>query len=370
MIPPCDPSILEHNPQFKRLYENLTKNLLEPDGSTRAQSATPARTAVVEDLKQCQTRNAKKRIKERTLRQLAFAPDSGLPAECHDNLAIITLYLETPRRALELDTPKPDSEDNTKQDETLSLLAPDFEAFYSNIPAFILPFTTLLSSALRDLRALAATADSPTDPDPGPGASASSRLNHNARTRARDRRVRTSMAPVPLLSEQLASRVRALRRIQLSELPAARREMAATAAGVVAVRAKVLERTVVILERAKHGALARATRAKADHLATVAQGIEGKLEVMKLEIAATIYTPETIAALTRYKQHLRQTKERLEDRRKMAIEELETYGDVEVSGSARDIPADGGSLAEIARRYGVLAREVESTKMEIARLGE
>jgi diphthamide biosynthesis protein 3 len=86
------------------------------------------------------------------------------------------------------------------------------------------------------------------------------------------------MAPVPLLSEQLASRVRALRRIQLSELPAARREMATTAAGVVAVRAKVLERTVVILERAKHGALARATRAKADHLATVAQGIEGKLE--------------------------------------------------------------------------------------------
>ncbi|KAJ6007067.1 hypothetical protein N7522_005418 [Penicillium canescens] len=345
MIPPCDPSILEHNPQFKRLYENLTKNLLDPDGSTRAQSATPARTAAVEDLKQCQTRDAKKRIKERTLRQLAFAPDSGLPAEV-------------------------DSEDNTKQDETLSLLAPDFEAFYSNIPAFILPFTTLLSSALHDLRALAATADSPTDPDPGPGTSASSRLNHNARARARDRRVRTSMAPVPLLSEQLASRVRALRRIQLSELPAARREMAATAAGVVAVRAKVLERTVVILERAKHGALARATRAKADHLATVAQGIEGKLEVMKLEIAATIYTPETIAALTRYKQHLRQTKERLEDRRKMAIEELETYGDVEVSGSVRDIPADGGSLAEIARRYGALAREVESTKMEIARLGE
>jgi diphthamide biosynthesis protein 3 len=48
MIPPCDPSILEHNPQFKRLYENLTQNLLDPDGSTRAQSATPARTAVVE----------------------------------------------------------------------------------------------------------------------------------------------------------------------------------------------------------------------------------------------------------------------------------------------------------------------------------
>lgn len=48
MIPPCDPSILEHNPQFKRLYENLTTSLLDPDASTRAHSASPARTAVVE----------------------------------------------------------------------------------------------------------------------------------------------------------------------------------------------------------------------------------------------------------------------------------------------------------------------------------
>lgn len=48
MIPPCDPSILEQNPQFKRLYENLTTSLLHPDASTRAVSASPARIAVVE----------------------------------------------------------------------------------------------------------------------------------------------------------------------------------------------------------------------------------------------------------------------------------------------------------------------------------
>lgn len=86
------------------------------------------------------------------------------------------------------------------------------------------------------------------------------------------------MAPVPLLSSQLQARVRALRHTQLSELPVARRKMAATAAEVVAARARVLERTVVTLERAKHGALARATKAKAEHLAVLAQGVEGKLE--------------------------------------------------------------------------------------------
>ena len=69
-----------------------------------------------------------------------------------------------------------------------------------------------------------------------------------------------------------------LRRIQLSDLPGARRQMASTAAAVMALQTLVLERTVVILERAKHGVLARATKAKAEHLATVAQEIEGKLE--------------------------------------------------------------------------------------------
>lgn len=86
------------------------------------------------------------------------------------------------------------------------------------------------------------------------------------------------MAPVPPLASQLADRVRTLRRVQLSDLPTARRQMAATAAALLAVQTQVLERVVVVLERVKYGAFARATKAKAEHLATVAQGVEGKLE--------------------------------------------------------------------------------------------
>lgn len=97
------------------------------------------------------------------------------------------------------------------------------------------------------------------------------------------------MAPVPPLASQLRERVRNLRRVQLSELPAARREMAATAAALLAVQTLVLERMVVILERAKHGALARATKAKAEHLATVSQGIEGKLEYVSPRLYSLIF---------------------------------------------------------------------------------
>jgi diphthamide biosynthesis protein 3 len=54
--------------------------------------------------------------------------------------------------------------------------------------------------------------------------------------------------------------------------------MAATAAEVLAMRAAILERTVTLLERTKHGAVARATKAKAEHLAAVARGVGGKLK--------------------------------------------------------------------------------------------
>lgn len=81
-----------------------------------------------------------------------------------------------------------------------------------------------------------------------------------------------------------------------------------------------------------------------------------------------------MSALTRYKQHLREVRGRLEERREIAIEELKGYGDVEgVSLESEDVDQStgvGGTLAEIARRYGVLAKKVEDVKMEIARLGE
>lgn len=146
----------------------------------------------------------------------------------------------------------------------MTLLAPDIDAFYSNLPALIPHFSKALSTTLNDIRKIANAGD-PTDTGQSKEPTRSRARGHHAPSRA------------PPLSSRLDERVRSLRQIQLSELPAARARMAATAAQVVAVRAAVMERIVVLLERAKHGALARATKAKAEHLATVAQGVEGKL---------------------------------------------------------------------------------------------
>ncbi|GAB1192306.1 hypothetical protein APSETT444_001497 [Aspergillus pseudonomiae] len=352
MLPPCDPAILENNPQFKRLYQNLTTNLLNPDASTRANHAQPARKAVLEELQNCRTRHMKKQIKKQTLRQLAFDPDCDISDDYRDTIAIISLYLDSSSNQLDLDGADVDGAD------VLSLLTPDIDKFYSDLPALIKPFSNAISSSLGALRLIANAGDAS-----NPSSAESSR----PRTRAHQSMMR---APASL-SPQLEDRLRKLRQKQLSELPAARTRMAATAGEVLATRAAVLERTVVLLERAKHGALARATKAKAEHLATVARGVEGKLRMTKLDICATIHTPETIAALSRYRQHLQGTRERLVERKASALEELNAY-EVDDSGVNDRAVTRGrsatGPIREITRQYGDLIREIEDVRSEIERL--
>ncbi|XHG01159.1 hypothetical protein AWENTII_004558 [Aspergillus wentii] len=218
-------------------------------------------------------RHAKKQIKKQTLRQLAFDPDSGLPDEYRDPVAVITLYLESPRSQIDLDQ----DDRNGEADNTLSLLAPDIDTFYSSIPALIRPFSNRLSSAISDLRVIT-NAGGPVQSAP----EASAVSTETSRPRGRGRQFSSKATTQPLVSTKLNERLQALREIQLSQLPAARKEIAAMAAGVLAARAQVMERTVMILERAKHGAMARATRAKAENLATVAEGVEGKLRYVTI----------------------------------------------------------------------------------------
>ncbi|KAE8147425.1 zf-CSL-domain-containing protein [Aspergillus avenaceus] len=342
MIPPCDTTILENNPQFKKLYTNLTVNLLNPDGSTRVNDALPARRVVLEELQDCRTRIAKKQLKKQVLRQVAFDPDNGLPDDLRDTVTIVSLYLDSSPNGLDADDGDRDGA------SALSLLAPDIETFYSELPAVMPPFSKTLSSYLRDLHAIANVGDTTTSTAPEPP---------RTRLRARQAAIKTPETLAP----QLQDRLRTLRHKELSEAPAARIRMAATAAEVLSTRAAVLERTVMLLERAKHGALARATKAKAEHLATVAHGVEGKLNVMKLDIAATIYTPETTAALHRYDQHLYDIRERLEERQAAALEDLKAYEE-------ETNQANSGPMKEITQKYGDLVQKIEDTKAEIERM--
>jgi len=316
-------------------------------------------------LRACQIRHAKRQIVKKAVAKIALDSRNGFPDELRDVAAIIALYLQCQTPLDELDY------QDSVGEETLSLLDPDINEFQSNIGGLAPFLSTSLTAIVNKLQSIAETGI--TEVSPGASSTSTMPVDHS--------RSRALQQP---LSLRLSDRLRHLRVVQTSELPASRRQMAMTAATVLAARAELMERTVVLLERTKHGVLARASKAKAEHLATVAEGVEKKVRVVKLETLSAIYTPETVAALSHYREHLRDTRIRLEEKQKIAIQELEAYeaaesglvdGDNEqVShevagrGSNRSHQAGVGPMIDIARRYGALIKEVESVKMEIRRL--
>ncbi|KAL3464111.1 hypothetical protein BJX64DRAFT_286800 [Aspergillus heterothallicus] len=336
MIPPCEPTVLTNNPQFQRLYQHLTTTLLNPDGSTRAIGTDPTRTEVINELRNCQVRNAKKQIKKQTLQQLAFDPDIDLPDDCRGSLAVVSFYLESSPSNLDL------LNDQRDDANVHSLLASDIDEFYSHLPKAMPAFARALSSNVQDLRALA-----------------------NASGSTQRLKMQTKVGRQSSLSPQMSERMQVLRQLQFSKLPAARTQMAAKAAEVLAMRAAVLERTVTLLERTKHGSLARATKAKAEHLSTVAHGVDGKLKAVRFDLLATIHTPEVNSALSQYYRHLRDVWVRLEERRELALHELKAYADAD---SIAGVPPKSGQIVEIVRRYGSLITEIEEVSTEIQRL--
>ncbi|PGH27281.1 hypothetical protein AJ80_00991 [Polytolypa hystricis UAMH7299] len=362
MLPSCDPSTLSDNPQFKAVHQQLTTTLLNPDGSTRALEADLSRRAVETELKKLQIRAVKRQILRSSLTRVAHDPKYGLPDELRDLVTIILLY--------------PHSRDSLQHDnkDVLSLLAPDLETFQTRIPAIVPGISNALSADITHLRAIANAGPSDTDKTNLPLSSRSTTSKRGGggggggdeQNRPRNRLRPLSLKPSAntlSLSTQLSNRVRGLRDAQLRDLPTARRTMAGTAASVLATHAQIMERMIHILERTKHGALARAGKARAEHLSKVAEGIDGKVTIMKREILSAIYTPETTATLTNYRDHLGDTRLRLEGRKKNAVRALEEYG---AADSQAGYP---GAMTDIARRYGALIKEIEGVKMEIRRLG-
>ncbi|CRG92263.1 putative protein AN1985 [Talaromyces islandicus] len=344
MIPPCDPTILDKNPQFKKLHQHLTTNLLSPNGTTRADEADPARKDVAEGLRDLQIRLAKRDILKSATRRVALDSQGGLPKELQENNSIISLFLDSASTAV-------------SDEDAASLLERDIEVFLNNTHILAAHISQNVTSDIEALRSIADEATNYSTAD-----------NQGNRPRKRIRPSSTARSNTqPQLSSQLADRTRQLRELQISTLPASRRQMAVTAAGVLAARAQVIERTVVLLERTKHGVLSRATKAQADHLATVAEGMNGKAQVMKLEALTTIYTPETTAALEDYRKHLRDTHKRLEEKQNIAVQTLEEYEKVGAR-LGNDDQLVSGPMADIARRYGALVKEVDAVKTDLSRL--
>lgn len=159
--------------------------------------------------------------------------------------------------------------------ETFSLLASEIDAFLSYIPALTLAISKILASDLGHLKALAST-DSISSSGTREKHESTIQRGPYSRHGLRSGSTNTAHKTIPTLSTHLSNRLDALRDAQLTTLPAAQRQVSDTAAEVLATHTKIMERAIHILERTKHGSLARAEKAHAENLAKEAEGLDAK----------------------------------------------------------------------------------------------
>ena len=170
-------------------------------------------------------------------------------------------------------------------DEIFSLLGPDIDAFHASIPSLGPAISSILSSELSHLKTLASApgTESQLSDKETRGDTTVQPREHALRNQTRQRQAAEAKQSNPderikFLSTHLFHRLQTLRDAQMIKVPAAQREVADTAALVLAAQTLVLERTIHILEKSKHGSLARAERARAEHLAKTAEELEGKVK--------------------------------------------------------------------------------------------
>lgn len=112
----------------------------------------------------------------------------------------------------------------------------------------------------------------------------------------------------------------------------------------------------------KHGVVARNARARADFLSTSARLEEHNTKNLELSARKTIYSDEVNHALQNYMEHLKDARERLAQRQKIAERELWGYGVGRETGDKEKV------MKEIARVYGELSKEINDVSRDVEKL--
>jgi hypothetical protein len=295
----------------------LTTQHLNPDASTKSKSIQHEQAA--KKLRQHHVQTARDDILRRSLHNVVA--DETLPSKLVELILTIATYLaEAPNLVL--------------SDEAHDLMMPEVEAFQENLHILAPILSQHIKHERDSLLPLTATSTLPSKPFKAASSSSSSSLSAN-----------------------LATRLTVLRNLQTSTIPTATTSLSNTLSTLLSVHTTHLSAQIRHLELHTHGTQSRHTSARATYLSTVAAGLEAKVQILALQARQGIYTPAVQGALTTYSAHLRDFRSRLREREGMLTRELDLYQDV-----------GGEGLQECARRYGVVGKEIEVVKGEVARL--
>ncbi|KAK4636250.1 hypothetical protein CLAFUW4_01925 [Fulvia fulva] len=304
MLPPIQPEILSANPKFDALYRDLCTNKLEHDGTTRLDAkAQKEHDAMVDELRKARVANAKQNLVRAYLRTVSFRGDD-LPDELQELVSIIAATLQA-RLAK----------------EDAHLLRDDVDKFKDNIALIAL---VVSHAAAEDITALARIQ------------SPEQALDwRDMPTRIRDRQ--TSIAKAD------------------AEIATTRLKLVHEASDLHHLYRKVMETSIRLLEQTIHGSVARSTKAKADYLATVAEGMSRKLQLQHSQLMNQVGSSELQDVLRSKSDDLGGESMTLRRRTRELEEYLEEYRKAQ-------------AVEGLAEEYAAILRETDQVQADVERL--
>ncbi|KAI7365538.1 hypothetical protein KC354_g4825 [Hortaea werneckii] len=304
MLPLADTTILGANPKFAALYRDLSSNKLNADGTSKLDAkALKEHEAFEKDIQAAQVKSAKRQIIQSGLSDLVYRGDE-LPEELQDLVGITAASLA-----------------GDIGDEDKDIIADELESFHE----YALRIAEAISKNIqKDTTALASLLS----PENAP------RVEELANT-------------IRKIQENLASSTSRLSELRIS--------LAQEIPSVHELYREIIETSIRILEQTIHGSVARGTKAKADYLAVVAEGMSKKLALQHGQLMQQIYTPEIQETLRNKQDDLDAESLSLKRKVREMDERLAAY-------------RQERGMKQMVGEYAELIRETERVEREIDRL--
>ncbi|KAI7325205.1 hypothetical protein KC326_g826 [Hortaea werneckii] len=304
MLPLADTSILGANPKFAAIYRDLSSNKLNADATSKLDAkALKEHEAFEKDIQTAQVQSAKRQIIQSGLSDLVYRGDE-LPEELQDLVGITAASL-----AGEIG------------DEDKDIIANELEKFHEFAPRIA---EAISKNIQKDATALASLLS----PENAP-------------------HVEDLADTIHKLQETLATST-----LRLSEL---RISLAQEIPTLHELYREIIETSIRILEQTIHGSVARGTKAKADYLAVVAEGMSKKLALQHGQLIQQVYTPEIQAILRNKQDDLDAESLSLKRKVREMDEKLAEY-------------RQERGMKQMVGEYAELLRETERVEREIDRL--
>ncbi|KAF2723979.1 hypothetical protein K431DRAFT_282244 [Polychaeton citri CBS 116435] len=304
MLPPVTPAVLKANPRFEALYRDLCNNKLNKDGTTKLnEKAQKDCDITTHDLRKLRIQAARADIIKHGLNGLAISADA-LPDELQENVEVLSAFLN--------------GEVSKEDIETVEM---QVEVLRGNAHRIAKALSTQLQ---RDSDTLARIVDPSNPPQVTQLAPAA----------------RSIKASTHDLSEELASY-----RLSLTH----------DAVAVHAVQREIMETSIRLLEQSICGLVARSSKAKAEYLALMAEGMAKKLTLKQGELLSQVYSSAFRETLSNKYEELELEVRAIKRKIEKAVRAVEAYG-------------KEGTMRDMAKEYAELKAETDRVKEEIARL--